>query len=134
METVAFILILLIAIAFFGGMPILILFFTFRGICSIYKFVITIKYNLPYRINGVWYNSSLHSKEFKYPVIFDEKGNYISAEDGLFVQMNTLSDGRKVFYKIADTHYRQGGDWIYGSDNCSVDLVFAYIEKLNNNK
>ena len=123
---------LMIILFGFGG-AFIVIGGCFIGFDVLYRFNQTIKYNLPYRINGVWYNSSLHSKEFKYPVVFENE-KYIPARENLFIQMNTLPDGRKVFYMITDTHYRQGGDWIYGSDNCSVDLVFAYIEKLNNNK
>lgn len=94
---------------------------------KLYRWWLSFFYNVPIKINDVWYNRSAHIKSEKlYPEIYDENKNYIPiSKDRLYV-MQELSNGKKVYYKIYNRRYKHG-DWLYDSDGYQVDFILHSI-------
>jgi len=88
-------------------------------------------YNIPKYYRKLWYNRAVHSRDTKYPIVFDKDKKYINCTKGLEVVMGETKDGRLIYYKIVKTYYRSA-DWLYDSDGFSCDLKFSRIRTPKN--
>lgn len=93
---------------------------------NLFQFKYFKKEKFPRYLKNIWYNYGVHS-ENQYPIVFDENKKYIDCEVGKCVQMNTTSEGKKVFYEITKMWHTRGSDFLYSSDSINCDMVFSHI-------
>ena len=93
------------------------------------KLITRLIHRLPNKIKNVWYNQSHYIDDKKFPIIFDEKGNYIDCRIGDKVIMMKTKDNRNVYYEVTSIKSTRGSDWLYPSDCINCDLKFSHIEK-----
>lgn len=81
----------------------------------------------------VWYNAAANMSSTEYPVIFDEKQNYIDCEIGLKCVMGKTKDGRRIYYKVTKIWRSKGSDFLYPSDATHCSMKFSHVESKTTN-
>lgn len=94
----------------------------------ILKWLLAKIYKVPMKYKNVWYNRSCYCEGELYPVIFDDKKNYITCQNGTLVSMGKTKAGENIYYKVTKHWATRGGDWLYDSDAINCDLELCYIK------
>ena len=91
------------------------------------KLLTRLIHRLPNRINNVFYNQSNYIEAEKFPVIFDENGEYIDCRIGVKSVMLITKCGKKAYYEVVKIRTTRGSDWLYPSDAINCDFKFSHV-------